>query len=96
MKHTPGPTYSRSGVDLALKNRYEKILPSIRFTLPRLLKIPEFQRNNSEVATRRLARLENPYGDQWTDKNERLNREHAHVNEPRWRVLLHWDSTSSL
>lgn len=78
----PGPTYSRSSVDLALKNRYEKILPSIRFTLPRLIKTPEFHQT--------IAKLRQEGWLDWhiltaisgATMNERFNRKYGHVNEP--------------
>ncbi len=37
-----GPTYSNEKADEYLKNRYENVMPSIRFTLPRLLKSEQF------------------------------------------------------
>lgn len=78
----PGPTYSRSSVDLALKNRYEKILPSIRFTLPRLLKIPEFHQTISKLRQEGWLDWHILTAISAATMNERFNRKYAHVNDP--------------
>jgi len=39
----PGPTYDWAAAERALTRRYELIMPSIRYTLPRLLKLTEFR-----------------------------------------------------
>lgn len=42
-KDGPGPTYDRSAAESALIRRYDFVMPSIRYTLPRLLKLEEFR-----------------------------------------------------
>jgi len=78
-----GPTYDRSSVDQALRNRYGRIMPSIRFTLPRLLGMPQFQQT--------IANLQNKGWLDWhiltavsgATINERLNREFADEHDPQ-------------
>lgn len=79
---SPGPTYDRSSAEQALRNRYERIMPSIRYTLPRLLRVPSFRQT-----------IESLRQEGWLDWhiltavscatiNERLNREPTDEHDP--------------
>ena len=78
-----GPTYDRSRVDQALKNRYERIMPSIRFTLPRLLGVPRFQKTIADLRKAGWLDWHLLTAISGATVNERLNREYAHENDPK-------------
>jgi hypothetical protein len=78
-----GPTYDRSSVDQALRNRYERIMPSIRFTLPRLLGVPQFQKTIADLRKKGWLDWQILTAVSGATINERLNREFADEHDPQ-------------
>jgi hypothetical protein len=80
--NSPGPTYDRSSAEQALKNRYERIMPSIRYTLPRLLEVPRFRRTIANLRQKGWLDWHILTAVSGATMNERLNREFADEHDP--------------
>jgi hypothetical protein len=83
MEGWAGIDYGRSGVDRALRNRYERIMPSIRFTLPRLLGVPQFQKTIADLRNKGWLDWHILTAVSGATMNERLNREFADEHDPQ-------------
>jgi hypothetical protein len=78
-----GPTYDRSSAEQALRNRYDNIMPSIRYTLPRLLKTPAFRRTIKSLREKGWLDWHILTAVSCATINERLNRESKEEHDPQ-------------
>jgi hypothetical protein len=79
----PGPTYDWAAAERALTRRYELVLPSIRYTLPRLLKLVEFRTTIDSLRKKGWLDWHILTAVSGATVNERLNRRAKDKNDQR-------------
>jgi hypothetical protein len=79
----PGPTYDWSAAESALTRRYDFVMPSIRYTLPRLLKLPEFRKTIDNLRKEGWLHWHILTAVSGATVNERLNRRVNDKNDQR-------------
>ena len=78
-----GPTYDRLNAEQALRNRYDNIIPSIRYTLPRLLKSSNFRRTIQSLRAEGWLDWHILTAVSCATINERLNQEVKDEHDPQ-------------
>jgi hypothetical protein len=79
----PGPTYSRQEAEQLLHNRYVNVLPSIRYTLPRLRKSPVFKKTVESLRKKGWLDWHILSAVSAATINERLNQIAKNENDPK-------------